>query len=138
MNSLLNDLACWQGVLTANHEAFADMQVGAQISLLPWEDAESLRGTMMVWEAGPSGMQAKLQAFDGYGATKTDLILVANDAALETLLTGDAGNSLAAMKSLIRDGDILFYVMKTGRELRALGYEEFLDALGLAYVGACR
>ena len=42
------------------------------------------------------------------------------------------------MKKMIRSGGILFFVMKTKHQLQDAGYEEFLDSLGLAFLGACR
>ena len=38
----------------------------------------------------------------------------------------------------IRTGNILFFVMKSKYELQDAGYEDFLDSLGLAFLGACR
>jgi hypothetical protein len=42
------------------------------------------------------------------------------------------------MKRQIRAGNIMFFVMRTKYELQDAGYEEFLDTLGLAFLGACR
>jgi hypothetical protein len=39
---------------------------------------------------------------------------------------------------MIRCGNILFFVMKTKYQLQDAGYEDFLDTLGLAFLGACR
>jgi len=137
-DAMFGDLRRWQSILGHNRDVFADMQTGARISLLPWDDAAALTGTMMIWEFGAGGMETRLQPFNGYDATQTDLILVFNDDALVTLYENITADALATIKTFIRDGDVLFYVMKTGKELRQLGYETFLDSLGLAYVGACR
>jgi len=42
------------------------------------------------------------------------------------------------MKKMIRQGNMLFFVMKAKHELQEAGYEDFLDSLGLAFLGACR
>ena len=45
---------------------------------------------------------------------------------------------LSTIKKMIRRGSILFFVMKTKYQLQDAGYEDFLDTLGLAFLGACR
>ena len=69
---------------------------------------------------------------------RLDLLLVADDEALEAISRHLGGDPLTVMKGLIRRGNVLFYVMRTKRELQDAGYEDFLDSLGLAFLGACR
>ncbi len=137
-NPVLSDLDGWRALLAGNGEVFADMVPGARIGILPRPDAEVLRGTMLVWEASEDGMRAEITPFDGYQGCGVDMLFVPDEDALAALHDNAARDPLAIMRSRVRDGSILFYVMKRGKELRALGYEDFLESLGLAYVGACR
>lgn len=135
---MLADTGRWQAILGQNGAVFGDMLAGACVGLLAKEEAIQMRGTMIAWEATGEGMTARQRLFDGYEKVGADILLVFDEEALVTLYDEDVGDPLRAMRRLIREGNILFYVMKTGRELTELGYGEFLDSLGLAYVGACR
>jgi len=135
---LLGEPAHWQAALAADAAIFADWSPAARVGLLPRAEAEAMAGTMLVWSADVGGVCAALRPFDGYEGAGVDLLFVAEDAAIEALYGCAAGALLTTMRRLVRRGHVIFFVMKRGRELRALGYEEFLDALGLAFLGACR
>jgi hypothetical protein len=45
---------------------------------------------------------------------------------------------LKTIKRLIRRGNIMFFVFKNKAQLQDAGYEDFLESLGLAFLGACR
>ena len=138
MGTMLADTNPWQGLLGLSSPVFGDMAAGACVGLLAKRDAIDMRGTMIAWEATGEGMNARQRPFDGYENVGADMLLVFDEEALKILCDEDMDDPLGAMRRLIRDGNILFYVMKTGKELTKLGYGEFLEALGLAYVGACR
>ncbi len=57
---------------------------------------------------------------------------------LQAMRDALGGDTLSIMKRQIRKGAIMFYVMKTKVQLQDAGYEEFLDSLGLAFLGACQ
>lgn len=114
------------------------MAAGARVGILPREAAESMAGDMLVWEAGPEGMRATLTSFEGYDKAAVDILFVPEDDALAALHESADRDALGTMRRLVRDGHVIFFVMKTGGELRALGYEELLESLGLAFLGACR
>jgi hypothetical protein len=54
------------------------------------------------------------------------------------MLSELGGDTLSAIKRLIRRGRIMFFVFKNKAQLQDAGYEDFLDSLGLAFLGACR
>lgn len=94
-------------------------------------------GEMMAWEAG-DGMRASLRRYSGFQDAKVDLLFVAEDGAIEAMRNALQGDTLSIIKRQIRQGGIMFYVMRTKYELQDAGYEDFLDNLGLAFLGACR
>ncbi|MBP9654685.1 MAG: hypothetical protein KBE19_09890, partial [Rhodocyclaceae bacterium] len=67
-----------------------------------------------------------------------DLLVVAESEALDKLRADIGEETLPLMKRQNRAGGIMFFVMRTTYELQDAGYEDFLDSLGLAFLGACR
>jgi hypothetical protein len=45
---------------------------------------------------------------------------------------------LGRLKRRLRRGDIMLCTFRTRAQLAESGYEDFLDSLGLAFMGACR
>ena len=66
-----------------------------------------------------------------------DLLFLAGDCALEAVLAR-AEHPLGEMKRQLRAARVQFFVFRTKHELRDLGYEDFVEALGLPFLGACR
>ena len=93
---------------------------------------------MLAWEAGEDGFRAEFSPCTSFKDARADLLLVADDFALEAIHQTIAGDTLSTIKKMIRSGNILFFVMKTKYQLQDAGYEDFLDTLGLAFLGACR
>jgi hypothetical protein len=93
---------------------------------------------MMKWQAHGAGMTVSLLDYPGFQGAGVDLLFVVDDDALQALRAALDGDALAQIKRLIRQGRILFFVLRTKFELQDAGYEEFLDTLGLAFLGACR
>jgi len=147
------DLAPWQSMLDRCSELFDDMLPGAAVGFVPRSGsgiqpgkhvaglaASSANGdvAMMKWTADGGGMQASLLPYPGYTGSGVDLLFVADDDAIATMQSALGGDALSAIKRLIRQGSIMFFVLRTKFELQDAGYEEFLDTLGLAFLGACR
>ena len=134
----LADLDRWSAEFAAADEVFHALQPGARLGFLPRPDADAMAGTLLVWEATRSEMRALLQPFESYVGTGVDIIFVPEEAALRRLHGAEPGAMLATIRALVRQGAVIFFALRRGRELRALGYEPLLDALGLAFLGACR
>jgi hypothetical protein len=148
---IFGDVADWQAMLDRHAELFTDMTPGASVGLVPREGsgiqpgkhvaglmAAEGAGEMLRWEVVPGGMRAKLAPYRGFQEAKVDLLFVADDDAMDKLRGNIGDDTLSLMKRLIRSGNIMFFVMRTKYELQDAGYEEFLDTLGLAFLGACR
>jgi uncharacterized membrane protein (UPF0127 family) len=114
------------------------MQPGSRIGLMSKDDFEPPTATMLVWEATEQTMQAKYEFFPGFDQVKIDLLFIADDATLSRI--HDAANAapFAEIKTKVRRRDILLYVVKPRQELLNFGYGEFLDSLGLVFMGTCR
>jgi len=149
--SIFGALADWQAMLNRHAELFSDMTPGSSVAIVPKEGsgiqpgkhvagliAAEGAGEMLRWEVVPDGMRASLTPYRGFQEAKVDLLFVADEEAMEILRNNIGDDTLSLMKRQIRSGNIMFFVMRTKYELQDAGYEEFLDTLGLAFLGACR
>ena len=144
------ELAPWQSMLERYSELFVEMQSGSRIGIVSREASGILPGKhlaavqtfaevpMLAWQAEGGGMAACIERFSGMSSTRVDLLLVADADAMATMLDQLDGDMLTAIKRLIRRGSMMFFVFRTKAELQDAGYEDFLDSLGLAFLGACR
>lgn len=149
-DQLFGDIAAWQLMLERYHELFIEMEQGSRIGFVSREASGILPGkhlegvqvakevSMMAWQLEDSGMMARFERFAGMASTKVDLLLVADEEAMETMLESLAGDVPSAIKRLIRRGRIMFFCFKNKAQLQDAGYEDFLESLGLAFLGACR
>lgn len=150
-HAIFGPLENWQTMLVRHAELFSEMVDGSAVGfvrrtgsgLQPGKHVAGLAGAegggrMMAWVAGPDGMSASMRPYTGFGDVQVDLLFVAEDDAIGAMREALDADALSIMRRLIRQGGIMFYVMKTKYELQDAGYEEFLDTLGLAFLGACR
>ena len=132
------DAEGWQAILDRRQEIFTDMLPGASLGILPKKEFETPVGTMLTWVRQADKMVVDYQSYTGFQNTRVDLLIVADDEALESLQSKAQDNTFNEMREQIRKGNILFYVMKTLDELLDLGYEELIEVLGIPIMGACR
>lgn len=145
------DVAQWQAMLDRYSVLFTDMVEGSSVGFVPRSGSGIQPGKhvaglveaagevpMMKWINDGSGMTAGLMRYSGFQEARVDLLFVADDEALEAMRASLGADTLSLIKRLIRQGHIMFFVLRTKFELQDAGYEEFLDTLGLAFLGACR
>ena len=144
------ELPLWQSMLDRHRELFLDMVQGSRIGFVSREASGILPGKrlegvqvatevpMLAWQLENGAMSARIERFAGMASTKVDLLLVADEEALATMLSELSGDTLTVIKRLIRRGRMMFFVFKNKAQLQDAGYEDFLDSLGLAFLGACR
>ena len=145
------DPPVWQAMLDRHCELFTEMIPGSSVGFVPRSGSGIQPGKhvaglvdsgsdveMMRWMADGSGMIASVQPYPGFQDARVDLLFVADDVALTVMHASLDGDTLSSIKRLIRQGNIMFFVLRTKFELQDAGYEEFLDTLGLAFLGACR
>ena len=151
MAGVFGDLSAWQAMLDRHAELFSEMSTGSRVGFVsrsgsgvsPGKHVAGLMaangaGDMMAWERGETGMQTSIEGYAGFQDARVDLLFVAEDEALAAMREALSGEALGMIKRLIRKGGIMFYVMKNKYQLQDAGYEEFLESLGLAFLGACR
>ncbi|OPX84194.1 MAG: hypothetical protein A4E53_03970 [Pelotomaculum sp. PtaB.Bin104] len=92
---------------------------------------------MQVWEVQETGMAVTIQPFPGFRSVDVDLLFVLDESALNTLYRELKNNALVEFKNLIRQGKILFYILKSRDQLDEMGYEELIDRLDIPWLGTC-
>jgi hypothetical protein len=126
--------AAWRAAAQWHEDLFAPLDEGARIALL----GRSRPTDALVWQAGGRGIDACVEPFAGYAATGADIVLAADDEALAQLRVAGEAALFEVLRAGIRSGHIVCYMLKRRCLLEERGYDELLDALGFAFMGACR
>jgi len=132
--ALLPPAAAWQTAAARHAELFDALDPGACVALV----ARSAPQTMLLWQAGERGVTARAQPFPGYSASGADIALAADDEALRAIRASGDGELFAVLREHIRSGGIVCYMLRRRCQLEERGFDELLDALGFAFMGACR
>ncbi|MCC6609674.1 MAG: hypothetical protein IT515_08400 [Burkholderiales bacterium] len=153
-NTMLADVAGWQRMLDRHAELFTELAPGARIGILPreptgfapgrqpagWRDARfgTAGAPFLAWEAAEGRMHARCEQIGGFGEARADFLLLADAQSIAEAYAALEGDALGRLKRRIRRGDVMLCTFRTRAELARAGYEDFLDSLGLAFMGACR
>jgi hypothetical protein len=124
----------WAMAAARHAELFEPLDSGARLALL----ARSAPSQVLVWEAGEAGIGVHVEPFGGYTASAADIVLAADDAALGELRAAVEGKLFEVLRAGIRSGHIVCYMLRRRCLLEERGFDELLDALGFAFMGACR
>ncbi len=124
----------WQAAAAHHHELFAPLDAGVRIALI----ARATPERMLVWQAGDAGGAARIEPFAGYAGCGADIVLAADDAALAQIRAAEPARLFATLRAGIRSGRVVCYTLKRRCVLEERGLDELLDALGFAFMGACR
>lgn len=130
--------AAWQSVLDGHAELFEEIEEGASVAVVPRSVVAPVcdPAPMLLWVREAGGMAARAGEFSGYKALRSDLLLVANEGTLEAALARD--EPLSEVKRQLRAGGMMFMVLRRKDELRSHGWEDFLEWLGMPFLGTCR
>ena len=127
----------WQPVLDHEAALFDAVIPGAAVALVERGDWDAGDGRMLEWRADEFGcLIAANRPWQGLGDARAEVVLVGADAAFAAVFSG--AEPMRALRDGIRRGDIVLFVTKCQTGLRGAGWEEFLESLGLAFMGACR
>jgi hypothetical protein len=132
--SALPDTGAWRGAARRHGELFAPLDAGARIGLV----ARAEPSTMLLWEAADAGVEARMAPFVGYGVCGADMLFSADAEALERIGAAVGGELFPVLRAEIRRGALVCYLLRRRCELEERGFDELLEALGFAFMGACR
>ena len=124
----------WLAAAAHHAELFAQLDRGVRIAVL----ARAAPTQMLVWEVGNRGVDARIEPFADYAASDADIVLAADDESLVAVRSAEAGKLFEVLRAGVRSGHIVCYVLKRRCVLEERGLEDLLDALGFAFMGACR
>ncbi|MEW6424066.1 MAG: hypothetical protein AB1523_04865 [Bacillota bacterium] len=137
LSALLSNPAAWQAALDGEERFFAQIKEG-KIGLVGKQTCATPPGEMLVWEVVLGKARAVPARFRGWQAAGVELLLVLEDNFASELQEALAGKSIfAAFKKMIRLGRINLFLLGTRDDLLALGFEDFLEALGVPFLGTC-
>ena len=132
--SALPAVAAWRAAAACHDELFAALDPGARIGLV----AREAPATMLLWEVGDAGIEVRDAPFSGYSASGADVLLAADAEALARIRAAAGKHLFEVLRAGIRSGAVVCYILRRRCDLEARGFEELLDALGFAFMGACR
>lgn len=124
----------WRAAAARHGELFDALDPGARIALL----ARSAPQAMLLWEVGDAGIDARLAPFGGYAQCGADIALAADDEALAAIGGAVDGALFDTLRSGIRAGHIVTFMLRRRCQLEERGFDELLEALGFVFMGACR
>ncbi len=144
----------WRALFDERRGALAELANGARMGFVARADfspgagrrraglveagARASGAPMLAFQMCDGAMAVSAAWFEGFEHAALDLLFVADDEALGDLVASEAAATLGVLKRALRRGSVMFYALKPKHELQDLGYEDFIDSLGLAFLGACR
>jgi hypothetical protein len=130
----LPSLAHWEAAAAGRADLFGPLDPGARVALVARTDPQS----MLLWQVEDDGPAARIEAFTGFSASRADIALSADDEALASIRAASAASLFGVLRSGIRSGHIVCYILRRRCHLEERGFEEVLTELGFAFMGACR
>lgn len=132
------DAGHWQPVLDGE-ASFGSVAAGAAAALVSREDWDRNDGVMLEWRARSAGHLAAAPAsWRGAQSSAVDVVFVADDAVFTGILDAGPRDALRSLREGVRTGDVVLFITKCQSGLRDAGWEDFLESMGLAFMGACR
>lgn len=132
----------WQEVLEGSAELFAEVVPGASVAIVPGSPPRSNIGQvvdpapMLLWRREGEGMRVGEGQYRGLKTLASDILLLPENGALEAALAHRY--PMSELKRQLRTGRVLCMVLRERNELRARGWADLFDALGLPFLGTCR
>lgn len=130
-----NDL--WRKWIRDNSELFASLNSSAKIGFLAMDIFESTEGKAIILIKEGKGVVIKEQNFTGLRVLPVDIIFIAPQAILEKIIKEDCNANKHKFYHSIRRKEVLFFILATTSELEEKGYADFLESIGLEFLGAC-
>jgi len=121
------DCTLWQTVL--EELSGSGIAQGASIGLLRMKTFAARQGSLVILRKEASGMRALIREHSGEFGPDVAVLLVVDDVAIEALQT----QGLASARTLVRQGKLQPYILKTMDQLEAAGMEDLIEDLGLTF-----
>jgi hypothetical protein len=132
------DAGHWQPALDGE-TSFGSVAAGAAAALVSREDWDRSEGVMLEWRAKSDGhLAAATAGWRGAQSSGVDVVFVADDAVFSDILGAGPHSALRNLRDGVRTGDVVLFITKCQSGLRDAGWEDFLESMGLAFMGACR
>lgn len=129
----------WQPALDGETALFCAVAPGAAVALVGREDWDRGEGRMLEWRAAAAGRLVATRApWRGAQFSEVDIVLVGDDDAFAGIAGAGPREALRALRDGVRRGDVVLFITKCQSGLREAGWEDFLETMGLAFMGACR
>jgi hypothetical protein len=148
-----HDVPGWQQAFDASAALFAALADGARMGFiaqpgfaplgrrragLDAAGAQHAGAPMLAFDAAKGRIAVSVERFESFEEAGLDLLFVADEEARAELAAAPAPARLRAMRRLIRRGGVRFFVLRTRHELQDAGYEDFLESIGVPFLGSCR
>ena len=141
---ILADAEGWQRMLNACPKAFSTIDPGGRIGIFCNGDFSTsiaqLDGTMLVWNIETDGVSVNYERFkrQHFHRANIDLLFVVDDDTL-TMMHGATEEVLVEeMVKRANHGQIILFFMIGRDDLEDYGYYDFLEVVGLSFLGPCR
>ena len=128
------DPELWVAAAQCHSHLFATLDSGARIGLVIREAPTS----MLVWESDGSGCRVDVVGFGGFSACGADVLMSADAEAMAQIRDAGEVRLFGVLRACIRRGTVVCYMLRRRCDLEARGFDELLEALGFAFMGACR
>lgn len=133
--SILPDPGLWLAAAACHEDLFAALDPGARIGLITREAPTS----MLVWESdGSGGSKVHIIPFSGFSTCGADMVMAADAEAMAQIRDATDVYLFEVLRVGIRSGSVVCYMLRRRCDLEARGFDELLEALGFAFMGACR
>lgn len=132
------DLPGWRALLQRHAHLFESWIEGGAVGFVERAAADTGAGRMLVWTRAQGATEVQWRDYRGFADCGVAVLFVAQPGALAAVHARLHDNALGQMKLQLRQGGMLLYVMVAKAQLLDEGYEDFLESLGLAFMGACR
>ncbi|MFZ5648182.1 MAG: hypothetical protein ACOY30_11260 [Bacillota bacterium] len=136
-NALLDTLS-WQEFLNRQKHAISKISDGGKIGiLLKSGTGGGGENPLLVWTVREGKVSVHHEPFRGFRECGAHLLFVADPPALERVYRELEKDAMAELKKQIRHGGVVFFVLKNRDELLDLGFEDFIESVGIPWVGTC-
>lgn len=92
---------------------------------------------MVAWTLEYARPVPERYLFSSPGTSAADLLLLSDDESPAKVSSEPERDALPVLRRLVGLGSIVYYLIKSRRELIDTGYEDVLDSLGGAFMGEC-